>query len=228
MKKWASLLFFCILALAGSCFAEESTAALDTGDTTWVLISTALVMLMTPGLALFYGGMVRRKNVLGVLMKCFIAMAVLSLQWVLWGYSLAFAPGNSFIGGLDYLGLQGVGLMPGPYSDTIPHQLFMMFQGMFAIITPALIIGAFVERMKFSAFLIFIVLWATLVYDPICHWVWGAGGWIGGMGALDFAGGTVVHINAGIAALLVTALIIGKRKSASHGAPTPHYSWVYR
>jgi len=220
MKKLTLLIGFLILGFAGNAAGAEVGVGLDTGDTTWVLVASALVMLMTPGLALFYGGMVRRKNILSVLMKCFITLAVLSIQWVLWGYSLAFAPGNSFIGGLGYLGLSGVGLTPGPYSETIPHQLFMMFQGMFAIITPALIIGAFVERMKFSAFLIFIVAWATCVYDPICHWVWGKGGWIGAMGALDFAGGTVVHINAGIAAL-VTALIIGKRKNGG-STPTPH------
>lgn len=185
---------------------------INTGDTSFVLIATAMVLLMTPGLAFFYGGMVRRKNVLGVLMQCFIIMCVLGLQWVLFGYSLAFAPGNSFIGSLEWIGLRGVGLEPyADYAATIPHQAFMIFQGMFAIITPALIIGAFAERMKFSAFLVFTVLWATLVYDPIAHMVWGVGGYLRNLGALDFAGGTVVHINAGIAAL-VTALYLGKRK----------------
>ena len=202
----------------------QSAAVLkvDSGDTSWVLISAALVMLMTPGLAFFYGGLVRRKNYLNVLMQCMIILAVLSLQWVLFGYSLAFAPGNSFIGGLQWFGLHGVGFEPyADYSATIPHQVFMIFQAMFAIITPALIIGAFAERMKFSAFLIFTLLWATFIYDPIAHWVWGVGGWLRNMGVLDFAGGTVVHINAGIAAL-VTALVIGKRKSfESHPVP-PH------
>ncbi|MBF0217351.1 MAG: ammonium transporter [Candidatus Omnitrophica bacterium] len=195
---------------------------INTGDTAWVLISTALVMLMTPGLAFFYGGMVRRKNVLGVLMQCFVILAALSLQWVLIGYSLSFAPGTGFWGGFGWAGLRGVGLEPyADYSATIPHQAFMIFQGMFAVITPALIIGAFAERMKFSAFLVFTLLWATFVYDPICHWVWGIGGWLRTLGALDYAGGTVVHINAGFAAL-VTALIIGKRKNLGDNPPVPH------
>ncbi|MDA3821503.1 MAG: ammonium transporter, partial [Bacteroidales bacterium] len=145
-------------------------------------------------------------------------LAVMTLQWTLWGYSLSFGSGNAFIGGFEFLGLQNVGLTP-LEGSTIPHNLFMVFQGLFAIITPALILGAFVERMKFSAYLVFIILWGTFVYDPICHWVWG-GGWVGAMGALDFAGGTVVHINAGIAAL-VMALVIGRRKGTGH-APTPH------
>ena len=195
---------------------------INAGDTAWVLMSSALVMLMTPALAFFYGDMVRRKNVLSVLMQCFIILCVLSLQWVLFGYSLSFAPGNGFWGGLQWAGLNGVGLEPYPdYAATIPHQAFMIFQGMFAIITPALIVGAFAERMKFSAFLIFTVLWATLIYDPVCHWVWGVGGWLRNMGALDFAGGTVVHINAGIAALM-TALIIGRRKNLDKSVPSPH------
>jgi Amt family ammonium transporter len=194
----------------------------DTGDTAWVLISAALVMLMTPGLAFFYGGLVRRKNYLNVLMQCFIILAALSIQWVLIGYSLSFAPGTSWLGGFQWFGLNGVGLEPYPdYSATIPHQAFMIFQAMFAIITPALIIGAFAERMKFSAFLIFTLLWATFVYDPIAHWVWGVGGWLRNMGVLDFAGGTVVHINAGIAAL-VTALVIGKRTCYDKYTTPPH------
>src|SRR5512137_2300547 len=195
---------------------------INAGDTAWVLISTGLVMLMTPGLAFFYGGMVRRKNVLGVLMQCFTILCVLSLQWVLFGYSLAFGPGKGFWGGLQWAGLNGVGLGPYPgYAATIPHQLFMVYQMMFAVITPALIIGAFAERMKFSAFLLFSVLWATFVYDPVAHWLWGIGGWLRNLGALDFAGGTVVHINAGIAAL-VTALVIGKRKGYDSNIPAPH------
>ena len=167
---------------------------------------------MTPGLAFFYGGLVRRKNILGILMQCLAALCVLSLQWVLFGYSLAFKPtANPFIGDLSWFALNGVGLTPNAdYAATIPHQLFMIFQMMFAVITPALIIGAFAERMKFSSFLVFLVLWATFVYDPICHMVWAVGGKVRAMGALDFAGGTVVHINAGIAAL-VSALILGKR-----------------
>ncbi|MBI5574603.1 MAG: ammonium transporter [Elusimicrobia bacterium] len=195
---------------------------MNSGDTAFVLISAGLVMLMTPGLAFFYGGMVRRKNVLGVLMQCFIVLCVLSLQWVLFGYSLSFSPGNGPIGSLDWAGLRGVGLEPYPdYAATIPHQAFMIFQAMFAIITPALIIGAFAERMKFSAFLVFTVLWATFVYDPVCHWVWGTGGWLKNLGALDFAGGTVVHINAGIAAI-VTILIIGRRKNYENKPVPPH------
>ncbi len=194
----------------------------NAGDTAWVLISSALALLMTPGLAFFYGGMVRKKNILSVLMQCFIIMCVLSIQWVLFGYSLSFHPGKGFWGGFGWFGLNGVGLEPyADYAATIPHQAFMIFQAMFAIITPALIIGAFAERMKFSAFLIFTLLWATFVYDPLCHWVWGMGGWLRNLGALDFAGGTVVHINAGIAAL-VMALVIGRRKNLDSGAPTPH------
>lgn len=195
---------------------------LNSGDTAFVLFATALVMLMTPGLAFFYGGMVRRKNILGVLMQCFIILCVLSIQWVLFGYSLSFAPSKGFWGGFGWFGLNGVGLEPYPdYAATIPHQAFMIFQEMFAVITPALIIGAFAERMKFSAFLLFTILWTTFVYDPLCHWVWGMGGWLRNLGALDFAGGTVVHINAGIAAL-VTALVIGRRKNLDSNAPTPH------
>jgi Amt family ammonium transporter len=194
----------------------------DTGDTAWMLISTALVMLMTPGLAFFYGGMVGRKNVLTILMQCFILLAIISIQWVLYGYSLAFGPGKGFWGGFDWIGLTGVGLEPyKDYAATIPHQLFMAYQMMFAVITPALIIGAFAERMKFSAFVIIMILWATFVYDPVCHWVWGVGGWLREMGALDFAGGTVVHINAGIAALL-TAILIKRRKGSDHKAILPH------
>ena len=195
---------------------------INSGDTAWVLMSSALVLLMTPALAFFYGGMVRRKNVLSVLMQCFIVMCVLSIHWVLIGYSLSFAPAKGFWGGFQWAGLRGVGLEPyADYAGTIPHQAFMIYQCMFAIITPALIIGAFAERMKFSAFLVFTLLWATFVYAPLCHWVWGVGGFLRNMGALDFAGGTVVHINAGIAAL-VTAIVLGKRKNLEKNIPTPH------
>jgi Amt family ammonium transporter len=190
-------------------------------DTVFVLFSAVLVMLMTPGLAFFYGGMVRRKNILSVLMQCMVVLCLISLQWIFFGYSLAFAPGNGFWGGWAWLGLRGVGFEPfADYSATIPHQVFMFFQMMFAVITPALIIGAFAERMKFSAFLIFALLWATFVYDPLCHWVWGSGGWLKQMGILDFAGGIVVHTSAGIAAL-ATTLIIGRRKGINH-TPSPH------
>jgi Amt family ammonium transporter len=195
---------------------------MNTGDTAWVLMSSALVLLMTPGLAFFYGGMVRKKNILSILMQCFIIMCLVSVFWVMFGYSLSFAPGKGFWGGFGWAGLKGVGLEPYPdYAATIPHQAFMIFQAMFAIITPALIIGAFAERMKFSAFLSIILLWVTFVYAPVCHWVWGIGGWLRNLGALDFAGGTVVHINAGIAAL-VTALVIGKRKNLDKNIPAPH------
>ncbi len=195
---------------------------MNTGDTAWVLMSSALVLLMTPGLAFFYGGMVRKKNILSILMQCFIIMCLVSVWWVMAGYSLSFAPGKGFWGGLAWAGLNGVGLEPyADYAGTIPHQAFMIFQAMFAIITPALIIGAFAERMKFSAFLSIILLWVTFVYAPVCHWVWGIGGWLRNIGALDFAGGTVVHVNAGIAAL-VTAIIIGKRKNIDKSIPAPH------
>lgn len=194
---------------------------INAGDTAWVLMSSALVLLMTPALAFFYGGMVRRKNILSVLMQCCVIIGLISVQWVLYGYSLSFAPAKGFWGGFGWSGLNGVGLEPyADYAGTIPHQAFMIFQAMFAVITPALIIGAFAERMKFSAFLLFILLWATFVYDPVCHWVWGLGGWLRNLGALDFAGGTVVHINAGIAAL-ATALAIGKRRNLD-GNFTPH------
>ena len=190
-------------------------------DTVFVLFCAVLVMLMTPGLAFFYGGMVRRKNILSVLMQCIVVLCLISLQWIFFGYSLSFAPGNGFWGGWAWLGLHGVGFEPfADYSPTIPHQVFMFFQMMFAVITPALIIGAFAERMKFSAFLIFILAWSTFVYDPICHWVWGSGGWLRQMGLLDFAGGIVVHTSAGIAAL-ATAIIIGRRKGLNH-LPSPH------
>ena len=185
--------------------------AINQADTAWLMVSCALVMLMTPGLALFYGGMVNSKNVLSSIMHSFIALGVITLQWVIIGYSLAFGSdtGWGFIGGTEYAFLNGVGLEP-QEGSTIPHILFMAFQMMFAIITPALISGAVAERMKFSAYLVFILLWATLVYDPICHWVWGPDGWLGARGALDFAGGTVVHLSSGIAAL-VAALVLGRR-----------------
>ncbi|MGB8991635.1 MAG: ammonium transporter [Desulfobaccales bacterium] len=189
-----------------------------------MLVSAALVMLMTPGLALFYGGMVRSKNVLGTIMQNFILLGVISLLWAFYGYSLAFGPDvGHFIGNLDWVGLAGVGFEPfKAYSETIPHQTFMIYQAMFAIITPALITGAFAERLKFSTFLVFMVLWFTIVYCPVAHWVWGDGGWLKGLGALDFAGGTVVHINAGIAAL-AAALVVGKRQGyGNHTAFIPH------
>jgi Amt family ammonium transporter len=196
---------------------------IDTGDTTWMLVSTALVMLMTPGLALFYGGMVRQKNVLGTIMQSFVALGLVTVQWVLIGYSLAFGPDiHGIIGNLQWAGLHGVGLDPNPdYAATIPHQAFMMFQMMFAIITPALISGAFAERFKFSTYLVFVLLWSTFVYAPLAHWVWGVGGWLRSLGALDFAGGLVVHISSGVSAL-AAAIIIGKRKGHGHEHMPPH------
>ncbi len=193
--------------------------ALNQADTAWLMVSCALVMLMTPGLALFYGGMVGSKNVLSSFMHSFIALGIITLQWVVIGYSLSFGSdlGGGFIGGFEYAFLNGVGLEP-QEGSTIPHILFMAFQMMFAIITPALISGAIAERMKFSAYFVFIILWATLVYDPICHWVWGPDGWLGARGALDFAGGTVVHLSSGAAAL-VCALVIGRR-----GRPGPPHN----
>jgi Amt family ammonium transporter len=194
---------------------------MNTGDTAFMLVATAMVMVMTPGLALFYGGLVRSKNVLSTIMQSLICLGVVSILWVLYGYSLAFGPDiGGVIGGLQYIGLNGVGLEPGPYSETIPDLLFCAFQLMFAIITPALISGAIAERMKFSAYLLFIILWCTVVYFPVCHWVWG-GGWLGQMGALDFAGGTVIHINSGVAAL-VAAFMLGKRKGWGRESFHPH------
>lgn len=223
-KSW--WLFLCLLLgplfLAGSAWAQEEAVAevveapaapvIDTGDTAWILASAGLVLLMTPGLAFFYAGLVRKKNTLSILMQCFMAMCLITVQWVLIGYTLAFGPDiKGLIGGLDWMFLKGVGAEPNAdYAATIPHTAFMAFQLKFAIITPALIIGATAERFKFSAFVIFTLLWATFVYAPVAHWVWGVGGFMRVMGALDFAGGTVVHINAGMAAL-AAALVLGKR-----------------
>jgi Amt family ammonium transporter len=196
---------------------------IDTGDTAWLLVSTALVMLMTPALGFFYGGLVRRKNVLSTIMHSFFILALISVQWVLWGYSMAFGPSvGGVVGGLDWIGLNGVGQEPNPdYAATVPHLSFMAFQMMFAIITPALITGAFAERKRFKAFVLFSILWATLVYAPVAHWVWGVGGWLRALGALDFAGGTVVHITSGASAL-VAAIVLGKRLGVSNDAVEPH------
>lgn len=207
--------------------APSPQPKLDKGDTAWMLTSSALVLMMTiPGLFLFYGGLVRRKNVLGTIMHSFIIVAVITIQWALWGYSLAFGPDvGGIIGNLAWLGLSGVGAEPNAdYAATIPHGAFMIYQMMFAIITPALITGAIAERVKFSSFLVFIILWATFIYDPLAHWVWGKGGWIGtngGMGALDFAGGTVVHISSGASAL-VAAMMFGRRIGYGQEAMPPH------
>jgi len=195
---------------------------MNTGDTAFLLVSSALVLLMTPGLGLFYGGMVRTRNVLGTIMHSFFALGLVTVIWILWGYTLAFGPDvGGVIGSFKYFGLAGVGLDPHPtYGPTIPHVLFMIFQCMFAVITPALITGAFAERMKFSAYVVFTALWLTLVYCPLAHWVWG-GGWLGKLGALDFAGGAVVHINSGLAAL-AAVLVIGRRQGFPSEAFIPH------
>jgi len=196
---------------------------MNTGDTAFVLVSAALVMLMTPGLALFYGGMVRDKNVLGTIMQSFIMIALISVEWVLWGYSMAFGPDKAgIIGGLEWFALKGVGLTPSAsYATTVPHQVFMIYQCMFAVITPALITGAFAERMRFGPFLLFSVLWATFVYNPLCHWIWGNGGWLARLGALDFAGGVAVHLSSGVAAL-AAAMVLGKREGYRTEELRPH------
>jgi Amt family ammonium transporter len=226
MKKLLFLFLLLSLFIAGAAVAQTPASPppkVDSGDTSWLLISTALVMLMTPGLALFYGGMVRTKNVLGTIMQSFIALGVITIQWVLCGYSLAFGPDiGHVIGSLKWAGLSGVGLDPYPaYAATVPHQAFMIFQMMFAVIAPALITGAFAERFKFKTYLVFLILWSTFVYDPIAHWVWGVGGWIRDLGALDFAGGLVVHISSGVAAL-AAALVVGKRRGYGNEPMPPH------
>jgi Amt family ammonium transporter len=196
--------------------------SVDAGDTAWILVSAALVMLMTPGLGFFYAGLSRRKNVINLLTQCFISVAVVTVVWTLWGYSLAFGPdAGGYVGRLDWMFLRGVGGEPNTdYAPTIPHSAFMLFQLMFAIITPALVVGAFAERLRFSTFLIFLVAWSTFVYSPIAHWVWGVGGWLRTLGALDFAGGTVVHISSGVSAL-VAALVVGRRIDYGSGGFEP-------
>jgi Amt family ammonium transporter len=196
---------------------------MNNGDTAWLLVSAAFVMLMTPGLALFYGGMVRSKNILGTTMQSFIVIGVISIEWMLVGYSFAFGPDlGGVIGDLSWFALCGVGNVPfAGYAATVPHQAFMIYQMMFAVITPALISGAFAERMRFSTYLVFTLLWALLVYNPVAHWMWGIGGWLKTLGALDFAGGTVVHLTAGVSAL-AAVLVIGKRKGYGHENLAPH------
>jgi len=222
MKKTTGLLAAVLCSFPLTAYAE-APGKIDSGDTAFVLMSAALVMLMTPGLAMFYGGMVRRKNVLATIMQSFVAIALVSIQWILFGYSLSFGPDvHGIIGGLDWAGLRGVGVEPNAdYAATVPHVAFMIYQAMFAVITPALITGAFAERMKFSAFLVFTVLWSTIVYDPVAHWIWGTGGWLKNMGALDFAGGMVVHVTSGLSAL-AAALVIGKRKGYLQEIIAPH------
>ncbi|MHC5934587.1 ammonium transporter [Nostoc sp.] len=235
----AITLLFLGVPLMGNAFAQTPVAAVptaDTGDTAFMLISAALVLLMTPGLAFFYGGFVRSRNVLNTLMMSFVLMAIVGVSWILWGYSLSFAPGLPFIGGLQWFGLNGVGLevtdyLKGSnpaevvsYAGTIPHQAFMIYQAMFAIITPALISGAIAERMSFRAYSLFVLLWSTFVYAPLAHMVWAKGGFLGlygGLGALDFAGGTVVHISSGVSAL-VAAIVIGPRKTHPDRLSPPH------
>lgn len=216
-----SVIMLLLLLPATALAAEESRV--DSGDTAWILISSALVMIMTPALGLFYGGMVRKKNALSTIMFSFAILALISVQWVLYGYSLAFGPDiGGVIGNLNWLGLNGVGQEPNAgYAATIPALAYMIFQAMFAIITVALISGAFVERINFKAFMVFSLLWATLVYDPVAHWVWGTGGWLRNLGALDFAGGTVVHISSGVSALAI-AFVIGKRRGFGKQAMEPH------
>ena len=231
MKKLWTIFTLCLILMAifvPAAFADGDTPAeaakLDTGDTTFVLVSAALVMLMTPGLALFYGGMVRTKNALSTIMQSFFIIGLVSVQWVLFGYSLAFGPDiNHFIGSLDWVALNGVGQEANAdYAATIPHQAFMIFQAMFAVITAGLITGAFAERMKFGAFVVFTLIWTTVVYDPMAHWVWGVGGWIRELGVLDFAGGTVVHIISGVSGLVI-ALVIGKRRGYGSEVMMPHH-----
>lgn len=224
-----------VVLCCGAAYAQEATptppptvkdamdaAAVATtkGDTAWMLTSAAFVFLMTPALGFFYAGMTRAKNSLNTLLMSFAAAAVIGVSWVIVGYSIAFGTGNSFVGDLSFFCLNGVGLDAAPLASTIPHQCFMIYQAMFAIITPALISGAVVERMKFSTFLVFMFLWGLLVYSPVAHWVWG-GGWLGGMKAMDFAGGTVVHVNAGFSAL-VAALMVGPRKGYKVQPLRPH------
>ncbi len=224
IKSPLHYLKYILLSAIPLLFANAAYAAqeIDKADTAWVLVSAALVMIMIPGVGLFYGGMVRKKNAISTIILSFAIMAMISVQWVLFGYSLAFGPDvGGFIGNLHWAGLIGVGQTPNNYAPTIPALAYMIFQAMFAIIAVALITGAFVERIKFSAFLIFSFLWATLVYDPIAHWVWGAGGWLHNLGVLDFAGGAVVHISAGMSALAV-ALVIGARKDFGKYIMEPH------
>ncbi|MBI4287548.1 MAG: ammonium transporter [Chloroflexi bacterium] len=220
---WRRVLFVESSASVTGAILAQAKPEVSSGDTAWILASAALVMVMTPALGLFYGGMVRKKNALSTINWSFIMVAVISLQWVLWGYSLAFGPDKGhLIGNLSWFGLSGVGQEPNPdYAGTIPHLAFMIYQGMFAIITPAIVTGAFAERMKFSTFVVFSLIWATIVYDPIAHWVWGVGGWLRGFGVLDFAGGSVVHISAGVSSL-AAALAVGRRRGYGQEPMEPH------
>ncbi|MDB4930747.1 MAG: ammonia channel protein [Myxococcaceae bacterium] len=217
--SWPPIAALAALLLLPSVARADPAPALDTGDTAWLLVSSAFVLLMTPGLALFYGGMVRKRNVLSTFMFVHFALAIITVQWVLVGYSLSFGRTHGgLIGGFDYVGLRG---LVGALRGTVPHLAFMAFQMKFAIITPALIAGAFVERMRFAPYVVFALAWTTLVYDPVAHWTWAEGGWLLRLGVLDFAGGTVVHLTAGIAAL-VCAVVIGKRRGYPREKHPPH------
>jgi Amt family ammonium transporter len=202
--------------------ADAPVSTVTAADTVWVLLAAALVMLMTPGLAFFYGGLVRRKNILSILMQCFMILCLISLQWMFFGYSMAFGPDvGGVVGNLEWMGLKGVGAEASSYAPKVPHAAFVIFQMMFAVITPALIIGAFAERIRFSALCLFSLLWSTIVYDPVAHWVWGEGGFLRRFGVLDFAGGMVVHINAGMAAL-AAVLVLGRRHGFPNAISPPH------
>jgi Amt family ammonium transporter len=223
--KWLILLTVLAISILGLPIVASAAdaPAIDTGDTAFIIICAALVMIMTPGLAFFYGGMVRKKNVMSTIMQSFAALALVSVQWVLLGYTLAFGPDiGHIIGGLSFLGLSGVTGDPSAnYATTVPHFVFVFFQLMFAIITVALISGAFAERMRFSIFVAFVLLWTTIVYDPLAHWVWAADGWLSNLGALDFAGGTVVHISSGISGL-VACILLGRRNKSGAEPMVPH------
>ena len=211
-----------VATIASPLFLVADAVPISAGDTAWVLISTALVLLMVPGLAFFYGGLVRNKSALNTMLMSLGALAIVSVQWVLFGYSLAFSPGSSWIGGLAFAGFRGVGAAANPtYAAALPHLSFAAFQAMFAGITVALFSGAVVDRMRFVAYLAFGLLWSTFIYDPLAHWVWGDGGWLRGLGALDFAGGTVVHVSAGTAAL-VAAMVLGRRRVIGRAPLVPH------
>lgn len=246
MKKYILSLIAMLALFCNSLTAQTTTPKIDTGDTAWMIVATAFVLLMSiPGLALFYGGLVRRKNVLNVFMQVFILVAVISVEWVVVGYSNAFGTNSitalkPYIGGFDWAFLNNINIndlspyfishsqlaADGSSTGTIPHIIFIMFQCMFAVITPALIIGAFAERINFKGFLLFSVLWSIFIYNPVAHWVWAADGWLFKLGALDFAGGTVVHVNAGVAAI-VTAILLGKRRDyKGHAIPAHNITYV--
>ncbi len=220
--KLLTTLVTLVLTMVMPTYAADGASVIDTGDTAFMLISMAFVMIMTPALALFYGGMVRPKNVLNTIMQCFLAIGIVTVQWLVIGYTLAFGPDvNGIIGNFNHFMFDGIGMNPGGYSATIPSSLFALFQMMFAIITVGIITGAFAERMKFGAYALFVILWTTLVYDPVAHWIWGAGGWLSADGVMDFAGGTVIHILSGVSGLVV-AVVIGRRIGYRKVPMIPH------